>query len=72
METVRVAGTIPGVAAFVVSLPVTWATREVDHAEKLFVRQPYGYTLKNRRDACNQITGLQRLRRSPCIAHACR
>jgi hypothetical protein len=40
------AGTILGGAAFVVSLPVTLATHEVDHVEKLLVQQPYDYTFE--------------------------
>ena len=40
------AGTILGSAAFVVSLPVTWATHKVDRAEKLLVEEPYDYTFE--------------------------
>ncbi len=39
-------GTFPGGAAFVVSLPVTVATRQVDRSDKLLVQEPYDYTFE--------------------------
>ncbi len=39
-------GTVLGGAAFVVSLPVTLATKKVDRAEKLLVQEPYDYTFE--------------------------
>jgi hypothetical protein len=39
-------GTLLGGAAFVVSLPVTLATHQVDRSEKLLVQEPYDYTFE--------------------------
>ncbi len=46
LRPLGLAGTILGGAAFVVSLPVTLATHEVDPAEKILVQQPYDYTFE--------------------------
>ncbi len=39
-------GTVLGSAAFVVSLPVTLATHQVDRSEKLLIQEPYDYTFE--------------------------
>ncbi len=39
-------GTILGGAAFVVSLPVTLATHNVDNVEKIIVEKPFNYTFE--------------------------
>ncbi len=45
-QPLELAGTIPAGAAFVVSLPVTLATHQIERWEKLLVQEPYDYTFE--------------------------